>query len=169
MIDTFFTRLSRGIELLLAAALVFAVCLNFFNVVERYVFSTAIGWADEAQVYIMIWMAFLGAVVVTWRNMHLRMDVLVKMFPPWLQRTLQVLEALAMVVLCGFVAYQSTLYAQRMYAIGKVSDVARIPSWIPHSAIGIGFGLILLIALVRLFRVFRPGAPVSAPAKDAAL
>jgi TRAP-type C4-dicarboxylate transport system permease small subunit len=170
MIDTFFTRLSRGIELALAAALVFAVCLNFYNVIERYVFSTALGWADEVQVYIMVWTAFLGAVVVTWRNMHLRMDVLLKMFPPGLQRAIQVFEALVMVLLAGFVAWQSSLYAERMRSVGKLTDVAQMPAWIPHSAVGLGFALILVIALVRLVRVLRPGpAPAVEAPKEAPL
>jgi TRAP-type C4-dicarboxylate transport system permease small subunit len=158
MIDSFFDRLTRGIELVLGAALVFAVALNFINVVERYGFDTSIIWSEEVQVYIMIWMAFLGAVVATWRGIHLRMDMLLRRFTPGWQKAVQILEVLTMTVLSGLVVYQSGYYAERMYAIGKVSDVARMPSWIPHSAISVGFALILVIALVRLVRLFRPGA-----------
>ena len=39
------------------------MCLNFANVVGRYVFDYAFLGAEEAQIYIMVWMAFLGAAV----------------------------------------------------------------------------------------------------------
>jgi hypothetical protein len=57
-----------------------------------------------------------------------------------------------------------------MHAFGKLSDVAQMPSWIPHSAIALGFALILAIALLRLARLFRPGAPpLPMPAEERAL
>ena len=80
-IDRFFDRLTRAIEQALALAFIVAVIVNFANVVGRYVFDYAFLGADEAQIYIMIWMAFLGAAVVSWRERHLRMDVLVRVFP----------------------------------------------------------------------------------------
>ena len=45
--------------------------------VGRYVFGFALNGVDEIEIYILIWIAFLGAAVVTWRGLHLRMDVLV--------------------------------------------------------------------------------------------
>jgi TRAP-type C4-dicarboxylate transport system permease small subunit len=170
MIDRFFDGLTGAIERVLAAALLFAVALNFVNVVERYGFDTSIVWAEEVQVYIMIWMAFLGAVVATWRNVHLRMDMLLRSFPPRVRKAVQMLEALVLTVLSGVVAYHSASYAERMHAFGKLSDVAQMPSWIPHSAIALGFALILAIALLRLARLFRPGAPpLPMPAEERAL
>jgi TRAP-type C4-dicarboxylate transport system permease small subunit len=46
-----------------------------------------------------------------------------------------------------------------MYALGAVSDIAHIPTWIPHSAIAISFTAIALIVLVRgLQRITRTDA-----------
>jgi TRAP-type C4-dicarboxylate transport system permease small subunit len=47
------------------------------------------------------------------------------------------------------VAWQSFLYVQRIYALGAVSDIAHIPTWIPHSAIPLSFALIALIVVLR--------------------
>jgi TRAP-type C4-dicarboxylate transport system permease small subunit len=68
MIDSVFEKLTRAIERALAVAFVFAVCLNFANVIGRYVLDRSLLGADEVQIYIMVCMAFLGAVVVSWRK-----------------------------------------------------------------------------------------------------
>ena len=57
-----------GIERALAYAFIAAVGLNFINVIGRYGFGSTILSADELQIYIMVFMTFLGAAVVAWRN-----------------------------------------------------------------------------------------------------
>ena len=42
----------------------------------------ALNGVDEVEIYILIWIAFLGAALVTWRGTHLRMDVLIAACPP---------------------------------------------------------------------------------------
>lgn len=156
MIDKLFNRTARVIELVLALAFLFAILLNFTNVIGRYVFGRSLLWADEVQIFIMIAMTFIGAVVVTWRRAHLRMDVLARMLPKVLQKLLWGIELVLMVVLCGFVMYQSYDYASKMMMIGRTSDTAEIPMWIPHGTLAVGFLLIVVIAVVRfLGAIFR--------------
>jgi TRAP-type transport system small permease protein len=150
MADRIFNVLANLIERLLALAFVFAVALNFVNVLARYLFDAPILAADEIQIYIMIWITFLGAVVVTWRRQHLRMDVLVQAFPPRLQQVLRLLELALMGLLAGFMLWHSWDYTARMFMIGRASDTAGIPLWLVHAALAVGFGLIALICLFRL-------------------
>jgi len=105
----------------------------------------------------MIWMAFLGAAVVSWRERHLRMDVLVRRFPAPLQAVLRAAELLLLAGLGGFVVFESAGYAWRMFALDQRSNTAGIPMWLPHSAVGVGFGLIALIALWRVVKAVRRG------------
>lgn len=158
MIDKAFGKLMWAIERALAVAFVFAVCLNFANVIGRYAIGRSILGADEVQIYIMVCMAFLGAVVVSWRRQHLRMDVLVQYFPRWLREFLRAAEILLVAVLAGFVLFHSSGYARQMLALDRNSDNAGIPMWIPHSAVALGFGLIALIALWRGFKLARGNA-----------
>ncbi|MBI3371349.1 MAG: TRAP transporter small permease subunit [Betaproteobacteria bacterium] len=149
MIDRIFEKLTRAIERALALAFVFAVALNFANVVGRYALGKSILGADDVQIYIMVGMAFLGAAVVSWRRQHLRMDVLVQFFPAWMRSFLQAAEFALIVLIAGIVLVQSLNYAWQMLALGWTSDNAGIPMWIPHGTVAIGFGLIALIALWR--------------------
>jgi TRAP-type C4-dicarboxylate transport system permease small subunit len=125
------------------------VCLNFANVVGRYGFGTSIAGGDEVQVYIMVWIAFLGAVLVSWRGEHLRMDVLAQRFPHAAQSVLKMIELGLVMTLAAFALWQSWNYTEQMIAIGRRSDNAGIPMWIPHSAVAVGFALILLVAILK--------------------
>lgn len=154
--DRFFERLAFWIERTLAIAFMAAVALSFVNVIGRYLLGKTFIWADEVQIYIMIWMAFLGAVVVSWRRMHLRMDLLFKMLPARLRMIVSMLELASMIVFSGVVLYLSGQYAYSMFVFDRLSDVAQVPMWIPHSGVALGFGMILMIALWHLWQVFYP-------------
>lgn len=153
--DRFIERLARVLTLALALAFVGAVALNFVNVVGRYVFATAILGADEVQVFIMVWMTFAGAAIVTWRNQHLRMDVLFDLLPARARRWIRLVEVVLMAVIAGFVVVQSVRFAALMVSVDRRSEAANIPMVIPHSAVVLGFTLMALLALVKLARLAR--------------
>jgi TRAP-type C4-dicarboxylate transport system permease small subunit len=142
-----------GIERALAYAFIAAVGLNFINVVGRYGFGITILSADELQIFIMVFMTFLGAAVVAWRNQHLRMDVVVKALPTPFRRLLRIAELAVIVILAAFVLWNSTYYAKQMFIFGRVSDMAQVPMWIPHGAVAVGFGLIAFVACLRLVQI----------------
>jgi TRAP-type C4-dicarboxylate transport system permease small subunit len=149
--------LAAGLEKLLGVALIVAVVYNFVNVIGRYVFGETFISADEVQIYIMVYIAFLGAAVATWRRAHLRMDVLVQRLPRALKATLAALELALVLVLAGFVLYVSSGYVKQMAGLDARSQNAGIPMWIPHSAIVLGFGLIAVLAVLQIFQLFRKG------------
>lgn len=141
--------LARWAERVLAVALLTGVFLNFANVVGRYFAGFALNGVDEIEIYILIWTTFLGAAVVTWRRQHLRMDVLINACPPMFRKTVALVESLVMLAVFTFVAVQSAEYVGRIYSLGAASDIARIPTWIPHSAITVNFALMALIIVLH--------------------
>jgi TRAP-type C4-dicarboxylate transport system permease small subunit len=165
VIDKAFDRVARAIELALAVAFIMAIVLNFTNVVGRYLFGVSFLASDEVQVFVMVGMTFLGAAVVTRRHEHLRMDVLVQFMPGPVRLGLRMAEQILLIVLAGFVLSQSYFYATQMLRIGRTSDMAGVPMWIPHGTVALGFALILLVAGWRLVTVImRRADEHSAPA-----
>ena len=150
-----FDRIARAIERVLAVAFIFAVLLNFTNVVGRYLFGISLLGSDEVQVFIIVCVTFLGAAVVTQRNQHLRMDVLLQFMPEPLRVALRAAEQLLLVAIAGFVLTQSFFYARQMLRIGRTSDMAGVPMWIPHGAVALGFALILIVTVWRLISLAR--------------
>jgi TRAP-type C4-dicarboxylate transport system permease small subunit len=156
VIDRTFDRIARIIEVVLALAFILAVLLNFGNVVGRYVFGVSLLGADEVQIFIMVAMTFLGAAVVSRRNLHLRMDVLVRFLPARARVALRVVELALLATVAGFVLTQSYFYARQMLRIGRTSDMAGVPMWIPHATVALGFAMIFLVAVWGLVRLARP-------------
>ena len=66
----------------------------------------------------MVGMTFLGAVVVTRRNHHLRMDVLVQFMPLPVRVALRIAEQLLLAGAGLFGLTQSYFYARQMFRIG---------------------------------------------------
>ncbi len=151
-------RLANAVERILAVALVAAISLNFINVIGRYVAGFTLTGVDEVEIYILISIAFLGAAVVFWRNEHLRMDVLLNACPAVVRKAVLIVEMAVMLAVALIVAVQSFLYVERIHALGAVSDIAHIPTWIPHSAIFLCFGAIAVMVVLRGIRALRGGA-----------
>lgn len=138
------------VQTALGALLILCVALNFANVVARYGFNTALFGIEELQVYLLVGISFFGAVVVSWRREHLRMDALVGYMRPRARRAVTVVEELAMVGLLGFAAVQSSRYTWQMVQINRKSDLMEIPMWIPHGCVTVGLALMALLAAYRL-------------------
>jgi TRAP-type C4-dicarboxylate transport system permease small subunit len=152
-VDRGFGIAIRAIELTLALAFIFAVLLNFITAADRYIFKRSIIGSDEIQIYVMVWMTFVGAAVVTWRRQHLRMDVLASRFPHRVRVVLLWIELVLVVALMIVLMSQSSRYAAVMQAIDRRSDLANLPMWIPHMSLAVGFGLIALITLWRIIEL----------------
>jgi len=168
MIERLFERITSVIELGLALVLIAAVCLNFANVLDRYVLGASILGADELQVFIMVWMTFLAAAVVAWRGKHLRMDALTPYVPERFRAALRISESALLLVLAGLAFVLSWRYTWDMFVLQQKSNTAGIPMWIPHGAVPLGFGLIALIAGWQALRSIRSGASArTAAGKDA--
>jgi len=158
--DRAIERTMAVIEQVLALAFIFSVGLNFVNVIDRYLLGHSMMGADEVQIYIMVYMTFLGAVVVTSRKAHLRMDVLVQYFPRRFRSVIKVAEFVLFITLACLVLVQSSRYTWQMFVLGRKSDNMSMPMWIPHGVVGLGFGLMALIVLwhgIQFVRGEKPG------------
>jgi len=142
-------------ECILALGLILAILLDFLNVIGRYTGGFSVLGIDEIEIYILIWIAFVGSAAVTWRRLHLRMDVFVEACPVPVRRVVALVEMAVMLAVTAFVGAQSYAYVAKIYALGAVSDIAGIPMWIPHSAVCLGLFAIAAIVLVRGFERLR--------------
>ena len=158
-IDKRVDALVSVLERVLAVGRIVGRSLNLINVIGRFVGGYALSGVAEIEIYILIWITFLGAAFVTWRGTHLRMDVLIGACPPTIRWLVGVFEMLLMLTIFSFVAWHSFRYVERIYTLGAVSDIAGIPTWIPHSAIPAGFGAMALIVLLRAIQRIAAGRP----------
>ena len=154
-------RTERAIRHLLALVAVSLVLLNVTGSVGRYTDLFTISWADEVQLFVLIWGVALGAFVVSLRKAHLTMDVLFTTLPVRMQRPLEGLIATVSASVLGFVIVQSWRFIELMASIDQRSMAAALPMTIPHSAVLVGFAAMILALLVRAYLGLR-GVDVNA-------
>lgn len=130
------------------------VFLNFVSAAMRYTGMPALIGSDEVQVYLMVWLIFLGAAIVAWRHHNLRMDVLVEKLNPTINWYRGLIESFLMLIVGGVMVWISFGFVGQMMDMGQASDGAGIPMWIPHSALLVGFLLMTLSAAFRIFELF---------------
>lgn len=145
----------------IAAGLLFViVALSCANVLGRYVFGTPISWADEAVMFLMIWMVFLGAMIVAWNNQHIKVEVLVDMAPArlrlWIRTAVDIVVAAVSLVLC----YSASGLIWKLMRFDQRSDALEVPLYVPQSAIPVGMAVIGVFVLVRLVMRLRARAAV---------
>ena len=143
-------RVSGAIRVVLAFLLMAMVLLCCLNIVLRYFFGISYLAADELLVFGMVAIAFLGAISISSERQHLRMDVLVNSAPKSVKRLLGLLESLVTAGAAGFMAWASAGFVQRVYAMDQRSSMADLPMWLPHGTVTVCFGVIALIAILRI-------------------
>jgi C4-dicarboxylate transporter DctQ subunit len=134
-------------RLAIGAIILFAIAINFANIVGRYVFLAPLPWAEEVLVFLVIWGVCLGASAVTYDNRHLDMNLFVGGFAPWLRALLEIAKLVALVGFSLFTAVNAWAIVVLMKENGQVSITAGIPMTIPYAAFVAGFVLIAVSAV----------------------
>jgi TRAP-type C4-dicarboxylate transport system permease small subunit len=155
VIDRLCDGLSHACLVIAALALLGIVAINGANVVARYFFGAAFSWAEELMLFLMILGVFSGAVAVTWRNLHIRIDTLVERLPPSIGRVVTVLASIASIVIMSIVVFASVQLVSLLQEMDQRSDALQAPSWIPQSFVPVGLGLMALMVVARLLTSMR--------------
>jgi TRAP-type C4-dicarboxylate transport system permease small subunit len=124
--------------------------LTLIQVVLRYIFRSPLVWTEEASVFLMIWMTFVGAGVAMRRGAHIAMTLLVERFPPGLSRGFIALARLLMLAFLAVVAWQGWLLA--MSVGGQRSPALAVPMTWPYLTMPLGaafMGLQLIAVMLE--------------------
>jgi TRAP-type C4-dicarboxylate transport system permease small subunit len=138
-----------------ALSLLCIVAINGANVVARYFFGSPFSWAEELMLFLMILGVFAGAVAVTWRNLHIRIDTIVDRLPATLGRVVSVIATVASMAVLSVVVVASFHLVSLLQSMDQRSDALNAPSWIPQSFLTIGLALVVLMMAARLVLSFR--------------
>ncbi len=136
-----------------AAASVLLVCsvaINFANILGRYFFHSAISWAEEVMLFLMIGCVFLGGASVTWSGLHIRMDIVVRQLPKRVRLAIHLLSELVFLATATVLLMFSWPIIERLVAFDQRSMAANLPLAIPHAVIPIGMACMAVLTIARL-------------------
>jgi TRAP-type C4-dicarboxylate transport system permease small subunit len=155
LIERLCDGISHACLVIAAMSLLCIVAINGANVVARYFFGSPFSWAEELMLFLMILGVFTGAVAVTWRNLHIRIDTIVERLPPAIRRVVTVVATLASIAIIMVVVVASSRLVSLLQGMDQRSDALNAPSWIPQSFLTIGLALMALMMAARLVTSLR--------------
>jgi len=158
--------LGAGLAALAALLVVVEIGVLFAGVCARYVFHAPLIWSDELAGILFLWLAMLGAALALHRGEHMRMTALASRFGPRAQAFLDRFGLCAALAFLAFIVEPAYEFAADDMDI--TTPALEISSGWRSMALPIGFGLMLLVALLRLARAQGRGVTLAALASVAA-
>ncbi|HXX84085.1 MAG TPA: TRAP transporter large permease subunit [Casimicrobiaceae bacterium] len=145
--------LGRSVEVLAALLVAAETAILFSGVAARYVFHAPLVWSDELASILFIWLAMLGAAVAFRSDGHMRMTAFVVSARPSRRAFLDALGVVAPLVFLAAVLPFAFEYAvdERMIT----TPALEISNAYRAAALPVGFGLMAIMAVLRLARSAR--------------
>lgn len=121
------------------------------QVIMRYVFSRPLTWSEEAARFIFVYVSFIGISYAYRQKGHIRMEVVVNLFPQAVRRGLEVLINLGTIALfCYMIPFSFRFIG--IQAGVKATDT-HIPMSIVYTALPLGMALSCVRLLISSLRI----------------
>lgn len=146
-------------QLLVIVSLTFMVILTSVNVILRALYTHAhiqwantvlsrVDWSEPFARLLVLWVAFLGASLLTKENRHIRIEIPgVMKSPPW-STIREFVLSLACVIICIFMVKASVDYLSIEMEYGA-SMILGVPGWVYQLIIPVGFSIMLFRFLIN--------------------
>ncbi len=118
--------------------------LCFVQVISRYVFSYSITWAEELSVILFITSVFIGAIGGTRRNQHMRLEMVVDLFPPKQKAIFKIISNTIFVIVAAILIYAIMINIQNLFIYKMKTPILKLQKWIPYSVLPISLFFIIL-------------------------
>ena len=138
---------------LLVTALSLMIGLAAYQVLARNFFDTGILWGDALVRVLVLWVTFVGAMVASRNDEHIRMDLLSRFVNPDSQLLLQRFRSLFTALIAGVFTWYSLQFVLLDYEDG-ITAFAKVPAWICELIMPAGGAVITLRYLIHT--VFPP-------------
>lgn len=115
-------------DLLLASAiLTILIFLTFLGVVWRYIFNAPFTWLEEVQTSCMVWIVFAAAGAAFRTGNHVAIEMVVDLMPEKVQKVMEWLISIVVVVVVGYLFFQSIGFIQVFLKSGRSTSMLKIP------------------------------------------
>jgi C4-dicarboxylate transporter, DctQ subunit len=110
-------------------------------VVQDWFLKIDLSWAQEACIYMFVWMAKFGAAYGVRTGIHVGVDVLVNQLPPKWRKAYVLVGLLCGALFTAIIATFGAYFTWSMAHTDQTSPDLEIPKWIVYLCIPLGSGL----------------------------
>ncbi len=140
-------RLERGVTAITAGILGLLTCVVGWQVFARYVLQSGQFWAEEFCLVAMMWAALLGAAACLWTDSHVRVTIILSLFPAKLRRWVLALMD-GIVIWFALIFFKESLFLIQRTMGGQMSAL-KIPIGSTYYILPLSAFLMILFTVVR--------------------
>lgn len=110
-----------------SAILAILIVLTFLGVIWRYIFNAPFTWLEEVQTSCMVWIVFAAAGAAFRTGNHVAIEMIVDLMPAKMQKIMEILISIVVVVVIGYLFMQSIGFIQVFLKSGRSTNMLKIP------------------------------------------
>lgn len=138
-----------------------SVSLIFIQIVLRATIGFGISGVYELATFCMLWSVLITVGLGISRNVHVRVDVLMRIVPARVALVMELLIGVSVGLIGLALVYTGWLLVDESLTFGDSTlGTIRIPMWIPQLIMPISGLLILIHSAIRLLGIWRGKIPV---------
>lgn len=149
--------LEENLEMIfLAAMLMMLTALVMLQIVMRYVFNSPLTWSEELCRMLLVWSGFFSIGYCARKGTTIRLDTVVTLLPPVVQRVLLCLTTVLMAGLLGYLLLGAFRLVADTAASGSVLPGLLIPQYWLYVGplVGIALGIFRFVQCLFRTRFF---------------
>ncbi|MCP5367969.1 MAG: TRAP transporter small permease [Hyphomicrobiales bacterium] len=143
------SHLNRIEEYLACLLLVLLGLLLSTQIVLRYGFGIGYGWMEELARIGFVWVIFLGAVVGMRRHLHIRVNLVLTLVPPGLQRGLEMAGDMVLLLFCIAIAWHGAELVYSTVVVEFRLSATGMSMFYPYLIVPVSFALQALRIVLR--------------------
>ncbi len=122
----------------------------FMSVIFRYVLLQPIGWAEEFTKACLVWAVMGGSSYAFYHKLNVGVTFVIDHFHGKARHIIEIILLLGTMIFMGLIMVLG--WSAMLHVIGKYTNAAHIPLWIPYLAIPVG-GAMSILRLIELLLI----------------
>lgn len=127
-----------------SVVLAILIVLTFAGVPFRYLLGSPFTWLEEVQLACMVWIVYAGAGVAFRAGNQVAIEMVVDLLPRSLQKIAEIFISIVVVVVLGYLFYQSLGYIGIFLRSGRATPMLKIPYSVIYGIGPVSFVLMVI-------------------------
>lgn len=138
--------------------LIILVALTFGGVIMRYVVGRPLTWLEEVQLACMVWIVFAAGGAAFRTGNHVAIEILVDAFPAKLQKAMEYVIGIIIVLIIGYLFIQSIGFVKLFISSGRSTSMLKIPYALIYGIAPVSYIIMLISYFYTIYDGIKPEA-----------
>lgn len=125
------------------------------QVCARYVFNYSMSWTEELTRYLFVWSGFLSIGFSVEKSIAIRLEQLTEKMDVKMKARILIADYLIELIFFGYMIPTAWAGMREVFEAGRLSTAMGMPMWILHAAPFIGFLIVEIRLIQKIFQECR--------------